>query len=173
MSPFHRRFIFLEQGVGAAVFNFVLNAAIAWATFRGLARVPLWGQLSIGADTIGTSFILPFLTCLVVTRMARQRVRKGQLARLGWTRDSHPMLGWLPERTVKRALVLGLAGLVMLAPVTIAAFYALGITDLSLREFIVFKASFAAVEAAVVTPLVALWALEGAPAGEVGARAVG
>jgi hypothetical protein len=62
---------------------------------------------------------------------------------------------------VKRALVLGLAGLVLFAPPTMAAFYALGVSDLALRDFIVFKASFAAVEAAIVTPLVALWALEG------------
>jgi hypothetical protein len=161
MSSFHRRFIFIEQGVGAAIFNFVLNAAIAWAMFRGLAQVPLWGQESIGADTLGTSFILPFLTCLAVTRLARKRVQKGHLSRLEWTRDSHPMLGYLPETTVKRALVLGLAGLVLFAPPTMAAFYALGVSDLALRDFIVFKASFAAVEAAIVTPLVALWALEG------------
>ena len=174
MSSFHRRFILLEQGVGAAVFNFVLNAAIAWVTFRGLARVPLWGQLSIGGDTIGTSFILPFLTCLAVTRLARQRVQKGQLTRLEWTRDTHPMLGWLPEPTLKRALALGLAGLVLFAPPAIAAFYVLGIPDLSLRDFIVFKASFAAAAAALVTPLVALWALEGRAEGpEIGARAVG
>ena len=125
MSPFHRRFIFVEQGVGAAIFNFVLNAAIAWGAFYGLARVPLWGQQSIGADTIGTAFILPFLTCLAVTRLARKRVQRGHLARLEWTRASHPVLAWLPEPTMKRALVLGLAGLVLFAPPTIAAFYAL------------------------------------------------
>jgi hypothetical protein len=173
MSPFHRRFIFVEQGVGAAIFNFLLNAAIAWGAFYGLARVPLWGQQSIGADTIGTAFILPFLTCLAVTRLARKRVQRGHLARLEWTRASHPVLAWLPEPTMKRALVLGLAGLVLFAPPTIAAFYALGIPDLSLRDFIVFKASFAATQAAVVTPLVALWALEGEAEGPEVARAAG
>jgi hypothetical protein len=74
---------------------------------------------------------------------------------------------------MKRALVLGLAGLVLFAPPTIAAFYALGIPDLSLRDFIVFKASFAATQAAVVTPLVALWALEGEAEGPEVARAAG
>ncbi len=93
MSRAQRRYLLFEQGVGAAVFNFLLNAAIAWLIFRGADVVPLWGQQSIAGDTIGTSVILPFLTCLIV-----------------------------------------------------------------------FKASFAAAEALVVTPLVALWAIAEGPA---------
>jgi len=149
--------------VGAAVFNFLLNAAIAWAMFRGAEQVPLWGQQSIAADTIGTSFILPFLTCLIVTRITWGRVRAGHLAPLPWTRASHPALGWLPERTTWRALALGTAGLLALAPPTVAAFHALDVPHLSVGDFVVFKAGFAAVEAAIVTPLVALWALAGVP----------
>lgn len=161
MSSPQRRYVFLEQGVGAAIFNFLLNAAIAWAMFRGAERVPLWGQQSIAADTIGTSFILPFLTCLIVTRITWGRVRAGHLAPLAWTRESHPALGWLPEGTARRALVLGVAGLVALAPVTVGAFHAFDVPHLALQDFVIFKAGFAAVEAAVVTPLVALWALAG------------
>jgi hypothetical protein len=54
MSPEHRRFLVLEQGIGSALFNFVLNGAIAWLLFRSFERVPLWGQQSIAGDTIGT-----------------------------------------------------------------------------------------------------------------------
>src|SRR5438874_2612083 len=102
MSPAVRRYLLLEQGVGAAVFNLVLNAAIAWAMFRSVAVVPLWGQQSIMGDTIGTCFLLPLLTCLIATRLVRSHVRAGKVAALGWTRTSHPVLGWLPETPARR-----------------------------------------------------------------------
>src|SRR5207249_9746637 len=35
VSQAQRRYLLLEQGVGAAGFNFLLNAAIAWLMFRG------------------------------------------------------------------------------------------------------------------------------------------
>src|SRR5205823_4376911 len=106
MPPAVRRYLLLEQGVGAAVFNFVLNAAIAWAMFRSVDVVPLWGQQSIMGDTIGTCFLLPLLTCLIVTRLVRGHMRAGKVASLGWTRASHPVLGWLPRTTPRRGVAL-------------------------------------------------------------------
>jgi len=79
VSPAQRRYLLLEQGVGAAGFNFLLNAAIAWLMFRGADVVPLWGQQSIAGDTIGTSIILPFLTCL-----AGRGARGSAARRLTW-----------------------------------------------------------------------------------------
>src|SRR2546428_6686539 len=116
MSPAVRRYLLLEQGVGAAVFNFVINAAIAWAMFRSVAVVPLWGQRSIMGDTIGTCFLLPLITCLIATRLARGHVRAGKVASLGWARASHPALGWLPRATARRGVALGLACIALLAP---------------------------------------------------------
>src|SRR5438046_2433942 len=170
VSPAQRRYLLLEQGVGAAVFNFLLNAAIAWLIFRGAEMVPLWGQQSIAGDTIGTSIILPFLTCLIATRLVRGHVRSGKGAPLGWSRDTQPWLGWLPPGALARGLALGRAGLLVFAPPVLLAHVALGVTQHGLGGFVVFKASFAAAEALVVTPLVALWAIAegpGAPAAAV------
>ena len=174
MSPAQRRYLLLEQGVGAAGFNFLLNAAIAWLMFRGADVVPLWGQQSIAGDTIGTSVILPFLTCLIATRLVRGHVRSGKVAPLGWSRDTQPWLGWLPRGTLARGLALGGAGLLVFAPPVLLAHVALGVTQLGLGRFVVFKASFAAAEALVVTPLVALWAIvEGPAAPGAAVRAAG
>ena len=164
MSPAQRRYLLLEQGVGAAGFNFLLNAAIAWLMFRGADVVPLWGQQSIAGDTIGTSIILPFLTCLIATRLVRGHVRSGKVAPLGWSRDTQPWLGWLPHGTLARGLALGAAGPVVFAPPAVLALVALDVPHLGLGPFVVFKASFAAAEALVVTPLVALWAIVEGPA---------
>jgi hypothetical protein len=163
VSPAQRRYLLVEQGVGAAVFNFGLNAAIAWLLFRGAQVVPLWGQQSIAGDTIATSMILPFLTCLIATRIVSGHVRAGKVAPLAWDRDAQPWLGWLPGGTFARALALGVAGLVVFAPPTIWLLLLLGVTDLGFGHFVVFKASFAAAEALVVTPIVALWAIAAQP----------
>jgi hypothetical protein len=164
VSPAQRRYLLIEQGVGVAVFNFGLNAAIAWLLFRGAQVVPLWGQQSIAGDTIATSIILPFLTCLIATRIVSGHVRAGKVAPLAWSRDSRPWLGWLPDGTFARALALGAAGLILFAPPTIVLLSALGVTDFGLGHFVIFKASFAAAEALVVTPIVALWAIAARPA---------
>ncbi len=156
----HRRYLLIEQGVGAAVFNLVLNGVIAWLSVRSLERVPLWGgDTSIAVDTIATTFLLPFITCLVVTRLARGMVEKGKLPPVAWRRAEHPLLGRLPGRPVTRGLVLGVAGLVAFAPVVVWAFAALEVRDLGPWSFVVFKALFAAVLSCVFTPLIAVMAL--------------
>ncbi len=159
MSPAHRRYLLIEQGVGGGVVNFVLNLGIAALLFRGLATVPLWGQQSIAGDTIGTTFLLPLITCLIVTPLAQRQLRAGSLAALGWTRSSHPVLGWLPRRTFPRALAFGVITTVLAAPVSIWALGALDVDTLSFERFLLFKAAYAAVLGAVVTPVVALWAI--------------
>src|SRR5262245_56323764 len=79
LSARHQRFLWLEQGVIPCVFNFALNAAIAWALFRSLPAVPLWGQSSVGGDLLATAFLLPFLTCLIVSALVARDVRAGKV----------------------------------------------------------------------------------------------
>lgn len=155
----HRRFLLLEQGVGSALLNFVLNGVIAWVVFGSLERVPLWGEQSIAGDTIGTAFLLPFFTCLIVTRLARGQLRSGKLPPLAWSRAAHPALGLLPRGTFARALVLGVICVAVAAPPSLWLLGHLGVDDMSSSGFIAFKAGFAALLAAIVTPLIALCAL--------------
>lgn len=162
MSPDHRRYLVLEQGLGAALINFVLNGIIAWTMFHGLEVVPLWGEQSIGGDTIGTTFLLPLITCLVVTPLARGQIRSGRLKPLGWTPASHPALGRLPAGTFRRALALGAMCTLIVAPITLSLL-ASQLAAMSFWRFIAFKATFAAVLAAAVTPLIALWAIAQTP----------
>jgi hypothetical protein len=159
VSAEQRRFLVLEQGLGAAAVNFAINALIAWSMFRGASSVPFWGERSIAADTIGTCFFLPFLTGLIVTPLARHRVRSGSLEALGWTRESHRALAWLPGGTARRAAAVGLASAAVAAPLALLALRALGVDELDPPRFVAFKASFAALLAAIVTPILSLWAI--------------
>src|SRR5262249_54075430 len=126
MSPAHRRFLVLEQGVGAAIFNFVLNAGIACLLFHHLDTAPIRGQQGVVGDTVAPRVTVPFLACLIVTRIVRRRIRQGALAPL----DSRAPLAWLPRRTGLRALGFGCLGGLAFAPVTIAILDALGVTAL-------------------------------------------
>jgi len=157
MSSAHKRFLLLEQGVGSIIFNLVINGVIAYVMFRGLARVPLWGQSSIAGDTIGTTFFLPLFTSLIVTRVARAQVRAGRIAGAPFG------LQWMPESPFWRGALVGIICVVVVSPPTIAALTALGVTEQSFWNFIIFKAVFAAALGAVVTPLIALWAIAANP----------
>lgn len=159
MTSAHRRYLVLEQGVGAGVFNTILNAGIAWALFRTLPSVPLWGSQSIAGDTFATCFVLPLLTCLIVTRLAHREVDRGRLPTPSWSRRTHATLGRLPTTTGRRALVFGAVSMLLFAPPTCAVLALLGTTDLGLTQFITFKAIFAGGLAAIVTPIIAWCAL--------------
>src|SRR5262249_48356947 len=138
-----------------------LNAVIAVLLFRGAATVPLWGQQSIAGDTIGTTFLLPLITCLIATPLVRRQVLAGQVAPL----PGIPVgTQWLPRHTFWRGCVLGSFAALLLAPPVIGVLAALGVTQQSFWRFVAFKAVFAAALGAVVTPVIALWAIAGGEA---------
>jgi hypothetical protein len=158
-TPLQRRYLLVDNGVGPFVINLLINALIAWLLFRNATHVPLWGQSSVAGDTVATSFLLPLITCLIVTPLARGRVRGGHLPRL--TPEAAP--GWIPRNTIARSVVIGIVCLVLFTPITLLALQMLGIVSMTPWHFVYFKGMFAAVEGALVTPFLALWAISDAP----------
>jgi hypothetical protein len=157
LSAAHRRLLLVDCAVGASVFNFALNAAIAWLLFRPLAHVPLWGESSVAGDTLITAFLLPFLTCLIVSRTLHRQVSSGRVARLEGA--DLPLAGWSKRSPLARGALLGAASVALAAVPLVAALGFAGFAGFGLWPFIAFKASFAACLAAVVTPLIGWWAL--------------
>lgn len=158
LSAAHRRLLVVDNGVGSAVFNFLLNGGIAWLLFRTATSVPMWGQQSVAGDTLITGFLLPFFTCLIVSRMVERRVTQGHVARL--TPAELPQAAWARRSTLARSVFLGVAGVLLAAVPVVAALSFLGFSGFDgLWPFVGFKATFAALLAAVVTPLVGWWAL--------------
>ena len=157
LSAAHRRMLLVDNGVGSAVFNFFLNAAIAWLLFRTATHVPLWGQSSVAGDTLITAFLLPFLTCLVVSRLVSRQVTLGHVARVGAAELRSTF--WPDRSPAGRGALLGAASVALVAVPVVAALSVSGFEGFALWPFIGFKAVFAACLAAVVTPLIAWWAL--------------
>ncbi len=159
-SERHRQFFLIEQCAVPALFNVVLNALIAWALFRSVAAVPLWGDASVGVDLLATGFILPFLTCLIVSAIVGRQVRSGKLPRL--PSDQLSLSRWAERSPALRGLFLGSVG-VVLGAVPIVWALSLGQAQpIPLQSFIVFKAVWAGMLALLVTPVVGWWALANA-----------
>ena len=159
LSAAHRKFLFVEQGIGAAIVNFLLNGAIAWVMFRGMDPVPLWGQQSIAGDTLGTAFLLPLITSIILTPLARGRVASATLAALEWTYITHPSLRLLPRGTVRRGATIGAICVVTVGIATVVALWLGGVTSMTFGRFLLFKAAWSAVLAAFVTPIIAVCAI--------------
>src|SRR4030095_788009 len=136
MSPRHRRYLLLDQGIGAGILNLLLNAGIAWLLFRGMESVPLWGQQSIAGDTIGTAFVLPFLTALIASAVVRSQVRSGYVPAVALSARS--VLARLPRSLARRGVVLGLICIVVTGLPTAAALDLAGVAQMAFREFVLF-----------------------------------
>jgi hypothetical protein len=158
MRAAHWRYLVLDNGVGAALLNLGINGAIAWAVFHRKPVVPLWGAVGIASDTVATSLILPFLTCVVVTSLTNWHVRAGRLTPLVLSRATAMGLR-LPEGIWAWAGGLALASLVLLVPATLLTFVGLGVDRLPFDRFLVFKVGFAVAAGLLVTPLCARVAL--------------
>jgi len=157
-----RRFLAIHQGLVPAMINFVLNGAIAWALFRNAGSVPLWGgESNIGIDTLSTCFLLPAITCLIVTPLVRGQVKKGAAPAFAGA-----LPGWLApfQRALPaRAAAIGLAGVVLGGGIVLGGLGAAGIEALGVAPFVTFKAIYAGILAALVTPAIGLLALADRP----------
>lgn len=157
MSASINRFLVIEQGLIPGIFNFFINGGIAWWLNQHLEYMPLWGKTSIGVDTLATALLLPLITCLIVTPIIASKVKKGSLAPLAL-----PMLNEakLPARSsFIRGLVAGTIGVVGFAIPVLVLWDLFGPQQLALHNFLWFKASFASVLGALISALIAWWAL--------------
>ena len=157
LSAEQRRFLWIGQSLVPFAINLVLNGAIGWAMFRGMEQVPFWGQSSIGGDTLGTSFFLPAITCLIVTPLVRGEVRKGAAAAFRGA-----LAGWLrrfQRPLVLRACAIGTVCIPFAGGLAVVLLSALGVDALGFAPFLGWKALYAGVLAALVTPPIALLAL--------------
>ena len=157
LSERHRRFLLIEQGVVPAVFNFALNAGIAWALFRSVATIPLWGESSVGGDLLVTAFLLPFLTSVIVSALVAREVRSGKVPAL--SPDQVSQSRWSRRSASLRGLFLGSLS-VLFGAIPLVWALSLGQAQpFPTSEFVLFKGVWTAMLALLVTPIVAWWAL--------------
>lgn len=159
LSPAQRSFIVKDQVIGPLVFNFFLSAVLSWFAFRHHVPVTWKGDPGIARDLIGTLFLVPFLVALITNKLARHAAHRHGIAPFYFGREVPAWLRKLPAQRYARAAVLGLLTLVVLGPLLFAAFIGLGIEQMALKHFVVFKAFVGGGLAAVIAPIAALYAL--------------
>jgi len=155
----HRRFLLVDQSLVPFALNFAMNGAIAYALFRSAESVPFVGASSIVGDTVITSFLLPFATCLIVTGLIHKQVAAGKV--LALARAPRVGLGAFFGARGKalRGALLGLAAVALLAAPALLALSAAGVEQLPRDSFLWFKAGYAGALAAIVQPAIAWLAL--------------
>jgi hypothetical protein len=162
----HRRWIFLNAIVIAAFVNAGLSALIAWGSAASEDEIPLWaaplvGGPSSGVDTIGTCFILPFLTTLIITTVIWHELREGRLLPL--SRRATGLLARVPPTRLRRAVFFGAICIAVFAPPAVLALVLIDPGDISVGHFVLYKAIFGVVLGAIVTPPIALTAMTDRP----------
>jgi hypothetical protein len=155
LSPDHRRFLLVEQVVGGGVVNLAIAALLSWLLLRHAERVPVTGSQGVVVDTIASAFMIPFATCLIVTRIVRRQVRRGRIAVL----DGGVLCAFMPRSILWRAILMAFVCAAAISPIIVAACTSLGANSVSVQHFLLFKLGFAGAEGALITPLIAFVAI--------------
>ena len=159
----NRRWILINALGVTAVINVVVNLTIAWLGTRGARVVPLWStplvRPSTISDTVGTTFMLPFVTSLTCGAAVTREMRLGKILPL-----PHQCHGWdlfnrLPRNAASRALRLALVTLVTVSPLTLLTLVLMRFGTVSVASFLIFKVAYAVSLGLVVTPVIALTAM--------------
>jgi hypothetical protein len=172
LSAEHRRWLFLNAVLITAFINAALNALIAWGSAAGEDEIPLWAAPLVGGpstitDTVGTFFILPLVTTLLITTVIWHELAEGRLEPLVHTPDSEAFFPRLPRTRFRRGLYFGAVCTVMLAPAAVIVLVAIDFGDISVGDFVLYKAIFGILLGLLVTPIIGIAAMTGRRAEEV------
>ena len=149
----HLKHEVLVGGVSNAIFN----GLIAWLLLRGGPALGWGGQHSFVVDIIATALLLPFIVALIVIPLQRGKMNKGKLQpiSLGSGSSMQRLADRLPASTFKSALVFGVVGVLLIAPLTLLGIYLAGIGTFTPTAYATFKGVWAGLMAAVlVIPMV-------------------
>jgi hypothetical protein len=145
-----------EALVGGAS-NAFFNGLIAWLLLGSGPSLAWGGEHSFVVDIIATAFILPMIVALIVIPLQRSKLNKGKLhpINLGTGSRLQTLADRFPHATFKSALMFGLSGMLIIAPLTILGFYLVGVEEVSPLNYAIFKGLWAGLMAAIlVLPMV-------------------
>lgn len=150
-----------KEAVIGGVSNAVFNGLIAWLILRAGPDLEWGGAHSFTVDIVATAFLLPFIVAAIVVPLQRRRLNKGDLQPMALASGSRlqSVADRFPYGAIKSALVFGLVGMLIFAPVTLLGLYLAGIETFTPAGYAVFKGIWAGVMAAVLVVIMVLVAL--------------
>jgi hypothetical protein len=146
-----------HEAMVGGVSNTVFNGGIAWWLLKGGSALSWSGSNSFVVDIFATAFILPFIVALIVIPMHKRKLANGKIATMDFGPGSY-LQGWvnrLPASTLGNAFWFGIAGMCLVAPIPLIAFYLTGVEQIAPLNYAIFKGIWAGLmAAALVIPMV-------------------
>ena len=159
LPPGAFRYLLIGQAIIPFFINIAVNVILGALTFGGQESVATWAiDKGAAADSIGTCFFLPFITCLIATPIVRHQVAHGAASRIPPT-DTPRWARMMSGPVLLRAAKFGVAGLLLLAAPVYAAYGIFAGASIETIRFIAIKALFAGVFGIFATPLIAFVAM--------------
>jgi hypothetical protein len=153
------RYLLIGQAVIPFFINVVVNVVLGVLAFWRQESVATWAtDKGAVADSIGTCFFLPFITCWIATPIVRYQVAHGLVNRIPRT-DVPRWTRWMSSRLARRAAEIGLINFVLLAGPVYGVYCLFAGDSIETVRFIAIKAIFAGTFGIFVTPLIAFVAL--------------
>jgi hypothetical protein len=149
----HIRHEVLVSGIS----NTVFNGLLAWLLLKGRPGLHWSGEHSFVVDVFATGLLLPLIVALIVIPLQRGKLKSGKLQPidLGTSSAIQSLANRLPSSALKSALLFGLFGMLVIAPLTLLGFYLVGVEEASPAQYAIFKGLWAGLIAAVlVIPMV-------------------
>ncbi|MBC7964815.1 MAG: hypothetical protein H7Z17_02725 [Fuerstia sp.] len=159
LPPGAFRYLLIGQAIIPFFINIAVNVILGALKFWGQESVATWAiDKGAAADSIGTCFFLPFITCLIATPIVRHQVAHGAASRIPPTDTPH-WARMMSGQVILRAAKFGVAGIVLLAGPVYAVYSLLAGDSIETVRFITIKALFAGVYGIFATPLIAFVAM--------------
>lgn len=98
--------------------------------------VPLWGQKSLSTDLLTFSFALGFILSLIATKLTHKALLVKKVLPLHWHLKSQTLIDRLPKLLLHRAIMLGLAG-VLMASLTLFLFRLIRVEQVPYQEYMI------------------------------------
>ena len=150
------RFVLFHAVIPTVLISFTINFLLSLGTFGRMESVAAWGAEGLGTELVITSFLLPFITSLILFPVTRLAYRKGKVDRVD---VFFPIASVLPQNMFGASLVVGLI-VVSLFGSSIATL--IGLSDAAEylpSSAIAVKTGFATLLALIVSTIVGYLAL--------------
>ncbi len=154
-EPEHRSYMIREHLMVPTLINVVVNGAIVAAIFRGQDPVLLEGGAVF--DFLPISFLVAFMSCLIVTSVVARQVAKEDVAPL--PAEALPTTGLALRPRWQRGLALGAASLTLLGLPAVGLTLWAGPEALPYWSLVLSKATFGGLVGFLSGPIVGWWAL--------------
>lgn len=146
-----------HEALVGGISNAIFNGLIAWLLIRSGPALAWGGKHSFAVDVVATALLLPLIVALIVIPLQRSKMAKGKLSSIDLGRQSplQRLADHFPRSTGKSALLFGLVGMLVVAPITLLGLYLAGVDTILPLHYAIFKGIWAgAMAALLVVPMV-------------------